>query len=99
MKTCAIHFYYYVCNLNYVTPALTFDKGTGIFTFTETDITPSVRTGCTHVSQPANKVNDLHCTVNIKNLAYSIQFDYQGKHFDYCGSISKTHPVRIIIHG
>ncbi|MBQ9555908.1 MAG: hypothetical protein IJV05_06765 [Muribaculaceae bacterium] len=83
----------------YVTPALTFDKGTGIFTFSGTDITPSVRTGGSYVSQPDSKVTDLDCTVNIKTLTYSIQFDYQGKHFDYSGSISKTYPVRIIIHG
>lgn len=68
---------------------VTYDKNTATYTFSGTGLPPyQIRGGSLiPMTDELYRVNDLTCTINLKNKTYSITFDCHGGHYDSTGYI------------
>ena len=85
----------YETNFSFGVP-VTFDKATGIYRCNGTGISTTFKPNYDNAFD-GSTVDNLNCEVNIKSQTYKIAFDCHGRHFDYSGGFSKTHPVKIVV--
>ena len=85
----------YETNFSFGVP-VTFDKASGIYRCNGTGITTSFNPNYDNAFD-GSTVDNLNCEVNIKSQTYKIAFDCHGKHFDYSGAFSMTHPVKVYV--